>query len=186
MNKAFLFVLVAFFPYFVHAQSGTLSGDLQTNINFFQKDTAIKASGNPLYENYLSGSETWLTLRYAVNGWAFSVRADAFNNSNLYNPTQALTLQGIGAYTISKEMDDLTVVGGYIYDQIGSGLLFRSYEDRGLLIDNALVGLELKYKLGKNVLLKGFSGQQKFLLNKYSPIIRGFNAEGDYTVKKVH
>lgn len=186
MNKSILFLLLIFTPIVLKAQQGTLSGDLQTNINFFQKDTAIQASGNPLYENYLSGNESWLSLRYNVSGWTFSIRADAFTNSNLYNPNQALTLQGIGAYTISKEMNDLTIVAGYIYDQIGSGLLFRSYEDRGLLIDNSLVGLELKYKLGKNIQLKGLTGQQKFLLSKYSPVIRAFNAEGDYSIGKAH
>ncbi|MBC7553498.1 MAG: hypothetical protein H7257_05925 [Taibaiella sp.] len=183
-KTAFLFLILALQAK-IYAQ-GTLSGDLQTNINFFQKDTAIKASDNPLYDNYLSGSETWLSLRYNVKGWTFTLRADAFNNSNLYNPAQALTAYGIGAYSITKDMDDLTVTVGYIYDQVGSGVLFRAYEDRGLLIDNALVGLELKYKLGKNVLLKAFTGQQKFILEKYKPIIRGFNAEGDYSLGAAH
>ncbi|NCX96762.1 MAG: hypothetical protein EBX41_10260, partial [Chitinophagia bacterium] len=164
---------------------GTLSGDLQTNINFFHKDSTIGASDNPLYDNVLSGSESWFSLRYNYEDWTFTFRGDAFNNSNLSNPSQALTAYGIGAYSVNKDLGDLNITAGYIYDQIGSGILFRSYEDRGLLIDNALIGLELKYKLGKNIMLKGFSGQQKFLLNKYSPILRGFNAEGDFTVGKV-
>ena len=164
---------------------GTLSGDLQTNLNFFQKDEAIGAANNPLYDNTLSGGESWLSLRYNVKDWTFSLRADAFQNSNVAVPTQPSLAYGIGAYSITKEMDDLTITVGYIYDQIGSGIVFRSYEDRGLLIDNALVGLELKYKLGKKVQLKGFAGQQKNVLERYQPIIKGFNAESDYSVGKV-
>src|SRR3954471_15870446 len=82
---------------------GTFSGDLMMNLNFFQRDTNIKASGNPLYDNYLSGSEGWLGLCYNIKGYTFFVRADAFNNSNLKNPTSASTDFGIGAWSISKE-----------------------------------------------------------------------------------
>lgn len=170
---------------------GTLSGDFMANMNFFQKDSAIKAAGNPLYDNYLSGNEAWLNLRYNYKGFTVTARIDEFNNSNLYNPTVAMSGFGIGAWSVSKEINnDLTITGGYIYDQIGSGMLFRSYEDRGLLIDNALVGFELKYKLAENIMLKGFSGQQKSIFipyqanSHYEPVIKGFNAEGDFNVGK--
>ena len=170
---------------------GTFSGDLMTNLNFFQRDPSIKASGNPLYDNYLSGSEAWLDMRYNVKGFTFFLRADAFDNSNLKNPTSANSAYGVGAWSISKEMKDLTITVGSIYDQIGSGILFRAYEDRGLLIDHALVGLQLKYKLTNNIMLKGFMGQQKNNENEivnavYAPVIRGFNAEGDFNAGKIH
>ncbi len=185
MSKAILLFLLIFIPAGLFAQ-GTLSGDFQTNINFFMKDPKIGASNNPLYDNALSGGEGWLSLRYNIKGWTFNTRVDVFNNSNLKAPAQALSAYGLGAYSITREMDDLTITAGYIYDQIGSGALFRAYEDRGLLIDNALVGLELKYKLGNNVMLKAFTGQQKILFTRYNPIIKGFNAEGDYSVGKTH
>ena len=187
-KSAFLFSLVVFANQ-LFAQ-GTFSGDLMMNLNFFQRDTSIKASGNPLYDNALSGSEGWLNLRYNTNGFTFFVRADAFGNSNLKNPIAPSTDFGIGAWSITKELNDLTITVGSIYDQVGSGILFRSYEDRGLLIDNALMGLELKYKLTKDIMLKGFVGQQKnnTMVNnlRYGPVLKGFNAEGDYSVGKVH
>jgi hypothetical protein len=155
-----------------------------TNVNFFMKDTNIKASGNPLYDNYLSGNEAWLGLRYNVKGWTFNLRGDVFDNSNLYSPTQAMSNFGVGAWSVTKEVEGLTLTVGSIYDQIGCGVLFRSYEDRGLLIDNALVGLELKYKLAKNVKVKAFSGQQKFLFERYGPIIKGLNLEADLKAGK--
>ena len=171
------------------AAQGTLSGDLQTNVNFFQRDSAIKASGNPLYDNYLSGGEAWLSLRYNYKTFTATVRLDGFQNSNLYNPSQAFTAYGIGAFSISKQVGDLNITGGYIYDQIGSGILFRSYEDRGLLIDNALVGLRLQYKLNDHLMLKAMTGQQKNesqfndgANNRYAPVIKTLNVEGDYSI----
>lgn len=169
---------------------GTLTGDFMTNFNSFMKDTAIRASGNPLYDNALSGGEAWLSLRYSINDFTVFVRADAFQNSNLKVPTSPMSDFGIGAWNISKEFNNLSLQAGYIYDQIGSGLLFRSYEDRGLLIDNALIGVEAKYRFGNNLMMKAFGGQQKnnnFVNNqRYAPIIKGFNAEGDYSFGQVH
>jgi len=194
MKKIIVLTVFTFLNISVFGQ-GTFSGDLMMNLNFFQRDSSIKAANNPLYDNYLSGSEGWLNLRYSNNDKGISVfaRVDAFNNSNLYNPSQAMTGFGLGAWGATKQFKDLTITAGYIYDQIGSGALFRAYEDRGLLIDNALVGLELKYKLTDNILLKGFTGQQKNVSRTgqaspyYGPIIKGFNAEGDFTIKsKIH
>jgi len=185
MRKIALLFLLGIFSVKTYAQNaGTLSGDLMLNANFFKTDTSIGAGNNPLYDNYLSGGEAWLGVRYAYKGFTAYVRADAFHNSNLYNPTSAMSGFGLGAWSLSKEYHGLTATVGYIYDQIGSGILFRSYENRGLLIDNALVGLELKYNLTNNVTLKGFTGQQKNVANfgRYNPIIKGFNAEGDFNI----
>ncbi|MBZ0097691.1 MAG: DUF6029 family protein, partial [Taibaiella sp.] len=183
---AFLTLLIIFHANPIHAQEerdwGNLSGDLMTNVNFFHRDTAINAANNPLYDKYLSGGEAWMGLRYNYKSFTANIRVDAFHNSNLYNPIQALNGFGIGAWSLSKEFENLTITAGYIYDQIGSGILFRSYEDRGLLIDNALVGLHLKYRLTDNIVLKGFTGQSKNVFERYAPIIKGFNAEGSFSI----
>lgn len=163
--------------------SGSLSGDLMLNGNFFQRDSAIGAD-NDLYNKYLSGGEGWLSLRYSNYGFTGFLRVDVFNNSNLKDPYQSMTGFGIGAWSISKEVKGLTITGGYIYDQIGSGILFRSYEDRGLLIDNALEGLHLKYKLDDHVTLKAFTGQQKNVFERYKPVIKGLSAEADYSLSE--
>ncbi len=164
--------------------AGSLSGDIMLNANFFQRDTAIKASDNELYDDLLSGGEGWMSLRYSNYGFTGFLRLDVFNNSNLKAPTQAMSGFGIGAWSISKEYKGLTITGGYIYDQVGSGILFRSYEDRGLLIDNALAGLHIKYRVNDHIMLKAFTGQQKNIFDRYQPIIKGFNAEGDYSLSE--
>lgn len=163
---------------------GSLTGDLMLNYNFFQRDSSIGAAGNQLYDNFLSGGEAWLGLRYSNYGYTGYIRMDVFNNSNLRNPTQAYSGFGIGAWNISKEYKGLTVTGGYIYDQIGAGNIFRAYEDRGLNIDNALEGLKLDYRLSDNVSIKGFTGQQKNIFDRYKPIITGLSSEGFWDLGK--
>lgn len=180
---AFLTLFISTFTTTTYSQDwGKLSGDLMMNANFFNRDAEINAANNPLYDNYLSGGESWLGLRYQNKGFTAMLRADAFHNSNLYNPIQALNGFGIGAWSLSKEYEGLTVTAGYIYDQIGSGILFRSYEDRGLLLDNALVGVHLKYQFTDNFMVKGFTGQSKNVFERYKPIIKGINAEGQISI----
>ncbi len=187
MKKLALIGMLAIGSFAAQAQ-GTLSGNLTSNVNFYNRDSSINAMGNPLYNNLMSGGETWMSLRYNNNGFTATLRADAFHNSNLYNPGEPITGYGIGAWTLSKEMDNMTITAGYIYDQIGSGILFRAYEDRGLLIDNALVGIHLKYKIDDHINLKMFTGQQKNVKTfaRYEPVIKGLNVEGDYQLGNVH
>ncbi len=181
MKKAALLFLLWGFAWKSAAQ-GNLSGDLMMNVNFFQRDSSINAANNPLYDNLLSGGEAWLSLRYSYKGFNAFLRMDALHNSNLYQPERNFTNYGIGAWTVSKDFRNLTITGGYIYDQVGSGILFRAYEDRGLLIDNALVGLHLRYQFGDRFMVKGFTGQMKDIstFNRYEPIVKGINAEGDF------
>ena len=50
-----------------------------------------------------------------------------------------------------------------------------------------MAGLHLKYNLNEHITLKAFTGQQKNVFSRYEPIIKGFNAEGDYSISdKVH
>ncbi|MEL7120457.1 MAG: DUF6029 family protein [Bacteroidota bacterium] len=177
--------IVALSPFFLKAQSaGTISGDLQTTANFFIRDSLIGAAQIPQYDRQLYGADSWLTLNYSNWGFDFGIRYDLFNNSNLLIPTDSYTDQGIGRWFISKQIDKLGITGGYIYDQIGSGMIFRSFEQRPLLIDNALIGLRLTYDINDNWKVKAFTGQQKNLFEEYESIIKGINAEGFLSVGK--
>lgn len=168
---------------------GTLTGDIMTNVNFYENDKKIIEPNNSLYEKYKNGGEGWLSLRYNQNGFTAFMRVDAFQNSNLKYLTRPMTTYGIGAFSLSKEIGDLSVTAGYLYDQVGSGILYRSYEDRGLLIDNAIVGVSLKYKIDEHLFIKGFAGQQKNnnLVNTfYAPIFKSATIEGEYSIGQVH
>ncbi|MGA1583234.1 MAG: DUF6029 family protein [Saprospiraceae bacterium] len=157
---------------------GRLSGRLEANGNFFQADSAIGAINTPQYDRQLYGADAWLNLTYAYRGFEFGVRFDMFNNSNLLNPLASYTDQGIGNWYIKKRVERLEITGGYIYDQIGSGTIFRSFEQRPLLIDNALFGIRLVYDINDDWRIKVLSGRQKRLFEVYEPIIRGGSIDG--------
>lgn len=157
---------------------GRLSGNLQLNGNFFMRDSAIGAANTPQYDRQLFGADAWLNLNYQNWGFDFGLRFDMFNNSNLLNPTDSYTKSGIGRWYISKKINKLGITGGYIYDIIGSGIIFRAYEERALAIDQALYGLKVSYDLSPNWRVKGFVGRQKQQFDAYQSVIRGAAIDG--------
>ncbi len=156
---------------------GTFSGNLQAQSNFFQEDSLIGAFNTPQYDRQLYSADAWLNLNYSNFGFDVGIRFDLFNHSNLLNPQGSYTDQGIGQWFIHKQVDKLDITGGYFYDQIGSGIIFRAYQERPLLIDNALYGLRLIYDLTPNLRIKGFTGKQKQLFSTYNSVIKGVNIE---------
>ena len=66
------------------------------------------------------------------------------------------------------------ITAGNYYEQLGSGLIFRSYEDKGLGIDNAMDGFRLKYQPLMGLYLKTFIGKsRKKLISAPSPVYYG-------------
>ncbi len=155
-----------------------ITGNLQTNGNFFIRDSAIGAANTPQYDNQKFGAESWLNLNYSNWGFDIGVRFDLFNNSNLLNPSGSYTDQGIGRWYVRKKVDKFDLSAGYLYDQIGSGIIFRSYEERALAIDNALYGVRLGYEFNDNWKVRAFTGRQKRQFSTYGTTVRGGVLEG--------
>jgi hypothetical protein len=171
-----VFVLL---PALCHTQDeGSFSGSLTVNGNFYQKDERIGAANTPQYERQLYGADSWLNLSYTRDGYELGVRFDLFNNSQLLNPNDSYTDQGLGRWYIKKKIQKLGISAGYLYDQIGSGVIFRAYEERPLLIDNALFGIRLTYDLSNDWQIKAFTGKQKRLFETYDSILKGLSLDG--------
>lgn len=161
-----------------------VSGSLQAQGNFFIRDTSIGAANTPQYDHQLYGADTWLQINAAYKGFDMGVRFDMFNNSNLLDPQGSYTAQGIGRWYVSKKVNKLGISGGYLYDQIGSGIIFRAFEQRPLLIDNALFGVRLTYDINEDWIVKVFSGKQKRQFENYGTIIKGLSIDGFIGSKK--
>lgn len=163
-----------------YAQS--FSGDLQLESDFYQRDSAIGAANSPLYDNLLSSTTAWLSLNASYKGFDVGLRFDVYDNSPEFNPLVPYTGQGIGTWYISKQIDKLKVTVGYFYEQYGSGIVFRAYEDRSLGIDYAVAGIKLEYQLSPKWSIRAFSGRQKNIFTEYNPILKGADIEGTINV----
>jgi len=187
MNKiAITFILLFFFTLSSSAQNeapkknkGTFSGNLQTQASLFLEDTLIGATNFPQYDSTQISTENWLRLNYSNWGFDFGLRLDAFNKSNLINPNGgSYSAAGIGYWHIHTAQGKFDITLGHIYDVIGTGIIFRSYQERGLFIDNALIGARLEYKLNNDWSIRGYVGKNKFLFGTKAPLVKGGAIEG--------
>lgn len=168
---------------------GYFSGDLELRNDYYVRDTAIGASGTPQYDFLKSSMDSWLTSNYRNEKWGLDVglRMDFFINSNLHAPGNAFTQVKIGRLYVTKSIGKLTVTGGHFYDQFGSGMAFRAYEDRFLGIDNSIFGMRAKYELTKDINIKAFGGMRNDRLSTNvigtsGAFIKGINAEGNFKI----
>ncbi len=182
MLKIFQVAILFFVVYIGHAQDKLIiSGALELNANVFLRDSAINAINTPQYDRQFFGGESWLNLNMQYEGFTVGLRYDAFNNSNLQNPTGSYSGTGIGRWYIKKKLDKLELSAGYLYDQIGSGVIFRAFENRPLFIDNALYGVQGKYEFNDSWNLMAFVGKQKNALEVHTGNIKGIRLEGFIT-----
>jgi hypothetical protein len=195
MKKYYLlFVLLFSFSIALTAQdkeAGYLSGNFQNNTNFFMRDSSIGASNTPQYDYQFIGSESWMNLYYNRGGFDIGVRFDLYKNSNLPNPVNSRSFVGIGNAYVRKKVKGLDITVGHIYDQIGTGTIFRAFEERPLAVDNSLLGGRLIYDIGDNWQIKFFTGQQKGSLDSdgkypdtYKSVINGGSIEGFWRPKE--
>ncbi|WP_052080724.1 DUF6029 family protein [Porphyromonas sp. COT-239 OH1446] len=93
---------------------------------------------------------------------------------------------GLAYWQLMSSLGWAEVSLGDSYDQLGSGLLLRTYEDRLLGIDNSLRGLHLRLTPIEGLQIKASAGQQRNhfdrghwgLLNRH----RGFVVAGDVSL----
>lgn len=187
MFKKTIWMVVSSMVFFTQAQDkGSFSGNLFTNFQKYMRDDKIGANTKVYKENSAS-LDAWLFMQYRIKDYAFTVRYDMFNNSPLLNPQSSYTNHGIGYWQIMKKMQKLEITAGSFYDILGSGILFRAYEQRALGIDYALQGLKVEYQLNPTWRIKGFGGNQKGNISNrftFAPqFINGANLDGNIYFK---
>ena len=85
---------------------------------------------------------------------------------------------GIANYFASYQSELLGVTAGNFYEQFGSGMILRAYEDRYLGLDNSIRGLNVTLRPFKGVTLKALAGSQRFFwIYQTSSLVRGLDGE---------
>ncbi len=150
----------------------SISGNFQLDAQYYLEDSTIGAPFVP--EKLLTNGFGNLNFNYG--NFNAGIRYESYLNPLLgFDPRYQGS--GITYRFFNFKVNDLEVTVGNFYEQFGSGMIFRSYEERALGIDNAMDGIRLKYRIGDGVTLKGFIAQQRSFFEKGPGIVRGFDAE---------
>lgn len=157
---------------------GRVNGNFQTIVQSYYTDSTIDAEQPD--EAILSN--TYFNLNYTIGKLTAGVRFEANLNTleGYPNPGNANNGTGFPHRYISYTAEDFEITVGSFYEQFGSGLILRSYEEKDLGFDNSLDGVRVKSSLFDNgIILKGFVARQRYYFDYGPGIIRGFDAEFD-------
>ncbi|MFP4528872.1 MAG: DUF6029 family protein [Candidatus Kapaibacterium sp.] len=151
---------------------GRFSGNFQIDAQYYQPDSTIGAEEVP--EKLRSNS--FFNLRYRTDNFEAGMRYEAYLNPILgFDPQYEGS--GIPYRYLSYNSDFIEITAGDFYEQFGSGMILRAYEERQLGLDNAIDGLRVKIMPTDGVTLTGLIGKQRFFWDKGEGIVRGGDAE---------
>ena len=92
-------------------------------------------------------SNSYLNLKYNLNNkFVFDLQTESYNPQPLQNYSDLLEDTFVSTFSINFNTNDLNITAGTIYEQFGSGVLLRTWEDRQLGINNSLLGIRTSYK----------------------------------------
>lgn len=152
--------------------AGEIHGNFQADAQYYNPDSLIGAPFVP--EKVLSNG--FMNLIYTKGSFNAGVRYESYLNvMQGFDPR--FRGSGIQFRYASYTIDNLEVTAGNYYEQFGSGLILRAYEERGLGFDNVFDGVRVRYAPVQGIYLKGMIGKQRSFFTQGPGIVRGFDAE---------
>lgn len=147
---------------------GYLTGGFETGTNYYVKDlktSAVIPDGN-------FGSNNYLKLDYHDGRFSAGVQMEAYSPA-LVGYSSELKGMDLTNYFVSWKDESFSVTAGTFYEQFGSGLLFRSWEDRAIGLNNATAGARITYSYKDILNVKAIWGMPRFGMSFSETQIKG-------------
>lgn len=148
-------------------------GGLESNAQWYtnDKERKIEHPEDPFRANsYLNLNVNY--SRFTIGGQLESYEPTALLN---YNPNFKKT--DLGTYYANYKDKYLDFTVGHFYEQFGSGIILRTWEDRSLGINNALRGVKLNFKPIDAVSITALYGRQRTGFTLTDSDIYGINTD---------
>lgn len=153
-------------------EGGTLTGNLDIKAQYYLKDSVIGAPDVP--EKVLSNGSA--EIQYRLKNFTTGMRYEYYLNPMI--GTQAeYKGDGIANYYATYANEQFEITLGNFYEQFGSGLIFRTYRDPALGLDNSLRGALIKYMPLDGLTLKALMGKQRYYWEYKDNLVRGVDAD---------
>ncbi|NVK05292.1 MAG: hypothetical protein HWD92_10730 [Flavobacteriia bacterium] len=164
----------------LHAQEGqdnwgTLHGNFQFDGQLYVRDEAIDPAGE-FYPDERFLGQGFANFNYTKGNFRAGVRYENYQNVILGFP-EGFRGEGITYRYLQYVKDEIDVTVGNFYEQFGSGMIFRAYEERGLGLDNVMDGVRIRYRPTQGIQLTGILGKQRVYFQKAPGVVRGINAD---------
>jgi len=172
--KTILYSCLLFVTFGVAAQeNSSLSIGFESNAQYYMDDakTGDFTLDNPFRAN------SYLKLDYTFQNFYAGVQVESYEPNALLNYSSNLDKTNLGLYFVGYKTATLDITAGSFYEQFGSGLLLRSWEDRQLGVNNALVGGRVQYSPTNDIRLTALYGKQRVGFQLSEGTVLGFNSD---------
>ena len=173
--RVFITFLVLALPLLSRAQEKKIRAIIQSDAQWYLRDEILDPSGEFYPDEKLLG-QGFALFTYTDGDFEAGMRYENYQNVMLGFPN-GFRGEGISYRYARVKRDNWDITVGNFYEQFGSGLIFRSYEERGLGLDNAMDGVRILTKINGGIKIKGVLGRQRKYFAKSDGIVRGLDIE---------
>ncbi len=149
---------------------GRISGNFQLEGQTYNKDTLV---GVPDVDEKIR-SNSFLNLMYSTSNFEVGLRYEAYLGPMLGFDSR-FDGSGIANRYARYHNDFIDVTAGNFYEQFGSGMILRAYQEWTLGNDNSIDGMRVKLTPIEGISLTGLIGKQRFFWEQYDGMVRGFD-----------
>ena len=171
LSQYIIVISILLYTATVNAQDltgGRISGNFQLEAQTYNPDEIIGVPDVP--EKMLSNS--FMNLMYSTSNIEVGLRYEGYFGP-MIGYSQDLEGDGI-AYRYGRYHNDLIdITAGNFYEQFGSGMIFRSYQEWTLGYDNSIDGMRVKLAPTEGIDVTGIIGKQRQFWTKYPGLVRG-------------
>ena len=149
-------------------EKGYLTGSFETSDHIYVEDEAnrfIPGDDGFATNNYLK-------LDYYNGNFSAGMQMEGYYPALIGFPSE-LNKFAISNMYVNWKDDDFQITAGTFYDQFGSGLLFRSWEDRLLGLNNTIMGARFAYNWDDKIAFKSFWGMPRLGMEISDTQLRG-------------
>ena len=151
----------------IRVGDGQLSGSFETNSIYYFKDEKL---GDYPEDHF--GTNNYIKADYTYGRFSAGIQGEGYFPA-LKGYDSRYTGFNVMSKYIQWQDDNFNVLVGDIYDQYGSGLIFRSFEDRALGFNNSIEGVSGMYRFGNYVTVKGMYGRPRIYMSHAGSWVRG-------------
>ncbi|MQP25513.1 hypothetical protein GFJ94_10590 [Flavobacterium sp. LMO8] len=148
-------------------------GGLESNAQWYLNDKNRELS----HPDYPIRSNNYLSVNANYGRFSAGIQFESYQSLALLNYNPGFEGNNVGTFYANYKSNKLDVTAGHFYEQFGSGLIFRTWEDRALGINNALRGLRVKYNPTDNLMFTALYGKQRTGFHVVDSDIFGFNSD---------
>ena len=156
-----------------------LSGSLESNLQWYNNDPEFLEVD---YEDEYLRSNSYLRLDYEfLNNFTAGLQLESYEPMALLNYYKGYEGTDLATYYVNYKNESLDITAGYFYEQFGSGLLLRTYEERQLGWNNALRGGRVIYTPNSYLSATVLYGQMRNAFEISDTNLYGVNTNFDIT-----